>query len=85
VDDKKRLFIGTAVVNLDACVLTQGRECNRCVASCAYEAVEITGGLFESAPEFDVERCVGCGACVAICPGRAIEVRSAPPDATPTV
>jgi len=74
VNEKKRLFIGTAVVDLDACVLLEGRECNRCVVSCAYEAVAVTDDLFEPEPEFDAQRCVGCGACVAVCPGKAIEV-----------
>jgi formate hydrogenlyase subunit 6/NADH:ubiquinone oxidoreductase subunit I len=75
--DKARLVIGTAVIRLDACRLTEGKECNRCEVACAYRAVRIGGGRFEPAPEVDVPACVGCGACVVACPTRAIDIRPA--------
>jgi heterodisulfide reductase subunit A-like polyferredoxin len=75
VRDKTRLFIGTAVIRLDGCRLTNGKECNRCVPACAFDALRIAGGLFDAAPEVDRVKCVGCGACVAACPEDVIEVR----------
>jgi ferredoxin len=73
--DKGRRFIGTAAVRLDGCRLLNGKDCNRCVPSCAFDALRIAGGLFDSAPEVDASRCVGCGACVAACPEEVIDVR----------
>ena len=75
-DQKNRIFIGTAVVHLDDCLVVKGRECDRCVASCDYEAIVIGGGTFEPEPEVDVARCVGCGACAAVCPPAVITIRS---------
>jgi ferredoxin len=75
VDEKSRIFIGTAEIRLDECLLTRGRECDRCVASCDYDAVVIGGGTFEPEPVVDAARCVGCGACVAVCPASVITVR----------
>ena len=74
-DQKNRIFIGTAEVRLDDCLLAQGRECDRCVASCDYEAIAIGGGTFEPEPVVDTARCVGCGACAAVCPPAVISVR----------
>jgi ferredoxin-type protein NapF len=74
-DQKNRIVIGTAVVHLDHCLVVKGRECDRCVASCDYEAIVIGGGTFEPEPEVDVARCVGCGACAAVCPPAVISVR----------
>jgi ferredoxin len=75
VQDKARLFIGTAVIRLDGCRLLNGKECNRCVPACAFDALRIAGGLFDAAPEVDAAKCVGCGACAAACPEDVIEVR----------
>jgi len=77
VADKGRLVIGTAVIRLGDCRLTEGKECNRCEAACAFRAVRIAGGRFDPAPEVDTANCVGCGACVVACPTRAIDVRPA--------
>jgi ferredoxin len=74
-DQKNRIFIGTAEVRLDDCLVVKGRECDRCVASCDYDAIVIGGGTFEPEPEVDVVRCVGCGACAAVCPPGVILVR----------
>ena len=72
---KDRIFIGTAEVRLDDCLVVKGRECDRCVASCDYDAIVIGGETFEPEPEVDVARCVGCGACAAVCPPAVIAIR----------
>ncbi|MCG6924644.1 MAG: 4Fe-4S dicluster domain-containing protein [Acidobacteria bacterium] len=79
--EKGRIFIGTAEVRLDDCLLTEGRECDRCVASCDYDAIVIGGGTFEPEPEVDVARCVGCGACAAVCPPSVISIHPPRPRA----
>jgi ferredoxin len=75
--DKDRVFIGTAEVRLDDCLVVNGRECDRCVVSCEYDAIEIGGGTFDPRPEVDAARCVGRGACVAVCPPAVVSVRPA--------
>jgi len=45
--------------------------CNPCVDACKYGAIVIEGSLTEL-PELIEDKCIGCGACLAICPGQAI-------------
>jgi ferredoxin len=78
-DQKDRIFVGTAEVRLDGCLLAKGRECDRCVASCDYDAIVIGGGTFEPEPEVNVARCVGCGACAAVCPAEVISIHPPQP------
>jgi ferredoxin-type protein NapF len=75
IEHKDRIVIGAAGVRLEDCLLTQGRECDRCVASCEYDAITIGGATFEPEPEVDEARCVGCGACAAVCPASVITIR----------
>jgi ferredoxin len=74
-DQKSQLFIGNAKVRLDDCWVVKGKECDRCVASCDYQAIRIGGGIFEPVPEVDVSKCVGCGACAVVCPPGVITIR----------
>ncbi|MCB1960203.1 MAG: ferredoxin-type protein NapF [Rhodocyclaceae bacterium] len=56
-----------------ACIAAKGVECRICGESCEAGAVRfrpVLGGI--SQPEFEIERCTGCGACVAPCPVTAI-------------
>ncbi len=78
-DQKDRIFMGTAEVRLDDCLVVKGRECDRCVAFCDYDAIVIGGSTFEPEPEVDVARCVGCGACAAVCPPTVIAIRPPTP------
>jgi ferredoxin-type protein NapF len=78
--DKRRNVIGRAVVNLDLCLLAQGRECTACIQKCPYEAIAMhsADGGFSNEPRVVLDRCNGCGACEAVCPtqpGRAIRVQ----------
>lgn len=45
--------------------------CNPCEASCKFGAIKI-GEDITTCPEFDEEKCTGCGVCVYGCPGLAI-------------
>jgi formate hydrogenlyase subunit 6/NADH:ubiquinone oxidoreductase subunit I len=74
VEDKKRMFIGTVRLDLEKCLLTFNRECDRCKFYCAFDAIEITKpeNSLTSVPRMDRRRCVGCGACKIVCPGEAI-------------
>jgi len=48
--------------------------CNPCETSCPKGAIEV-GNPITNLPRIDFERCVGCGICVAACPGLAIYVK----------
>jgi ferredoxin-type protein NapF len=74
-DAKSQLYIGVARIDVEACLLTQNRECDRCKMACPYDAITIEageGGAFQMQPRISEERCVGCGACEVICPPRVI-------------
>lgn len=45
--------------------------CNPCETSCPQGAITV-GNPITNLPVVDVEKCIGCGKCVAICPGLAI-------------
>jgi MauM/NapG family ferredoxin protein len=69
---KQRQVIGPAKVDLDTCLLANGRECVACIRQCPYEAIAMksTDGGFSNQPVVDLARCTGCGACEAVCPVR---------------
>ncbi|MHC5057893.1 MAG: 4Fe-4S dicluster domain-containing protein [Planctomycetota bacterium] len=76
VAEKAGIFIGTAVVNLEGCRLTEGLECDQCARICPYDALTVVTSEdgFTAAPEVVAGSCVGCGACVVACPADVIEV-----------
>ena len=79
--EKRRAVIGSARVDLDTCLMAQGRECNACVQHCPYDAITITRSAdgFGSRPHVALVRCNGCGACEAVCPvqpARSIQVQA---------
>ena len=45
--------------------------CNPCEASCPFHAIVIGEDISKN-PILDLEKCTGCGTCVAVCPGLAI-------------
>ena len=47
--------------------------CNPCESACRFQAIHI-GEQITDLPRIDEEKCTGCGACVAACPGLAITV-----------
>lgn len=45
--------------------------CNPCEGSCKFDAIHI-GDNITSLPDLEEDNCIGCGVCVAQCPGLAI-------------
>jgi Fe-S-cluster-containing hydrogenase component 2 len=45
--------------------------CNPCETVCPHGAI-LVGDKITNLPSVDVEKCTGCGLCVAVCPGLAI-------------
>jgi len=70
--EKRRSIIGWARVDLDCCLLAEGKECTACIRSCPFQALTIQAGPggFDTMPRLDASRCNGCGACVSVCPTR---------------
>lgn len=48
--------------------------CNPCETSCVRGAI-IVGNPITNLPRIEYEKCVGCGICVAACPGLAIYIK----------
>jgi ferredoxin len=78
VGAKKQLFMGTAVIHLEDCLLFNNKECVKCKESCKYEALEFVAkeNILNMIPVVDKNKCVGCGACEVICPSDCIEIRA---------
>lgn len=65
----------TASIGED-CLPHQGVECRVCGDYCDARAIRFTPRLGGSPlPEIDLEKCTGCGACVAPCPTLAVTIR----------
>jgi ferredoxin-type protein NapF len=65
----------------DACITRKQVVCRSCSENCEPEAIQFRLGVGAvGVPEVDIERCTGCGACVAVCPTRAVKISpTAPP------
>ena len=60
-----------------ACLSLNGISCRSCQDSCEVSAIRFrlqTGG--RARPLVDEDTCIGCGACVAVCPVDALEMTS---------
>ncbi|MGC9554795.1 MAG: NADH-quinone oxidoreductase subunit I [Thermoplasmatota archaeon] len=62
---EEHLARGVAVIE---CV--QDIPCNPCVDACPVQAISMED--INAPPQMDYEACIGCGQCVAVCPGLAI-------------
>ena len=65
--------MGLAVIDTEACYVTQGQRCDYCMVRCplgkvAIEATE--GGM----PRIREDGCSGCGVCDYLCPADAIHI-----------
>ena len=65
--------MGTPVLSKARCIAWNGRgECNACWQVCPLPDVAVTLVADpRQGPEFDVDKCVGCGLCEHACPQRA--------------
>jgi len=60
-----------------ACLTKQNVVCTSCAEVCDVSAIQFSMPLNRVAmPQVHVQDCHGCGACVAMCPTKAIEVKS---------
>lgn len=72
--EKKRRIIGVAQLDLDCCLLANGRECTACIRKCPFEALaaQSLDGGFTVQPVLERAKCNGCGACESVCPVRPV-------------
>lgn len=66
-------YPGEQVLAGKKCVVIECKQnipCNPCEAACPHHAITI-GEPITNLPVVDPEKCVGCGLCVAQCPGQA--------------
>jgi ferredoxin-type protein NapG len=70
ISSKKHLKMGRCLLNSKNCLLLDDKECGKCKTACSYNAISIvsTNDLFNSLPKINDSLCVGCGACLIICP-----------------
>jgi ferredoxin-type protein NapF len=70
IKSKKDLKMGRCLLNLKDCLLIHGKECGKCRTACSYHAINLvhTTDHLNSIPELNDTLCVGCGACLVICP-----------------
>lgn len=73
-DAKKRFKIATVDFKIERCLIYYQQECAICRRECPFEAIDFVWNEEEyaSLPVVDAEKCVGCGRCVAFCPGEPI-------------
>ena len=45
--------------------------CDPCIKACPKGAIEIVDNI-NNIPQVDLDKCDGCGLCIALCPGLAI-------------
>ncbi|MEN6534070.1 MAG: 4Fe-4S binding protein [Bryobacteraceae bacterium] len=76
LEAKNRYVIGTAVIDLAACRLTEEVECGVCLPRCPRGAIEEIFSYETYTPSLRVlsDKCNGCGACVGICPPKVIRI-----------
>jgi ferredoxin len=97
VDEKHRTRVGVSNLDFAKCVVkTRGESCGACAEVCPTRAVRMVpypesdaAGLTK--PEFDEEYCIGCGACLAVCPAdpkafrlRGVSAQTLTPGIRPT-
>lgn len=66
-------YPGEEVLAAKKCVVVECKQnipCNPCEAACPHHAITV-GEPITNLPVVDPEKCIGCGLCVALCPGQA--------------
>lgn len=67
---------GTELPEKKCAVLECAQEipCNPCQNCCPVGAISLSGADMTNLPVVDPQKCIGCGTCIAACPGMAIFV-----------
>ncbi|GHV32155.1 hypothetical protein FACS1894167_15070 [Synergistales bacterium] len=71
VQTKRRTRTALSDLKIELCVVvTKGTSCGACAESCPTRAVYMKeqGGGLPTIPVFDERYCIGCGACLVVCP-----------------
>jgi len=71
-EEKTAYHVGTARVNLDACLSLKGVQCGNCATKCPTGAITIVETDRGLTPVVAEQICIGCGACEYLCPVRPI-------------
>ena len=72
-EEKTQYHIGTAHVDLQACISATGKtHCGKCASKCPVGAIHMLKTETGMAPAVNEEVCIGCGACEQYCPVRPI-------------
>ena len=72
-EEKTQYHIGTAQVDLQACISATGKtHCGKCASKCPVGAIHMVEKDGFRAPAVNEEVCIGCGACEQYCPVRPI-------------
>jgi ferredoxin-type protein NapF len=66
-------WLNKAQIN-DSCLAYANVYCRSCSESCEIQALTFQVGI-SAVPQIDNDICTGCGACVAPCPTKAIEIK----------
>lgn len=75
-----------ATIQETSCLSINGVSCRVCQDNCEQNAIRFklqTGGRAD--PALDSDACIGCGACVALCPVDAVALERRPKPQTETV
>ena len=72
--------LGTALLDRQSCMAWNGVICLSCQSACDYRAVTMDP---RGRPLIQTEACTGCGACVRVCPAKAIRIPAPVVDAPP--
>jgi len=82
LNEKGGIYMATAVIEYDRCLLLHNKECDRCKAACPYTAIRMSPSeeFLSVVPVVNATKCVGCGACAVICPAETIKMK--PPGAS---
>lgn len=76
LEEKSSTQIGHAEWHSELCIpVTVGDKCNNCAHHCPAGAITMVDytlaeGVSVQVPSIDRSRCIGCGACQALCPSR---------------